>query len=46
MRLGRVLAGLLPTEPEVFGLLALMELHASRFATRAEPDGTPVLLDR
>jgi RNA polymerase sigma factor (sigma-70 family) len=45
MRLGRVLAGLLPTEPEVFGLLALMELHASRFATRAEPDGTPVLLD-
>ena len=31
MRMGRVLAGLLPTEPEVFGLVALMELQASRF---------------
>ncbi len=38
-RLGRVLAGLLPYEPEVLGLLALMELQASRLAARAGPDG-------
>ncbi|MCX5041940.1 RNA polymerase sigma factor [Aldersonia sp. NBC_00410] len=44
MRLGRVLAGLLPAEPEVHGLLALMELQASRFATRVDSRGAPVLL--
>lgn len=44
MRLGRVLAGLLPGEPEVHGLVALMELQASRFAARTGPDGEPVLL--
>ena len=44
MRLGRVLTGLLPREPEVHGLVALMELQASRFAARTGPDGEPVLL--
>ncbi|MBB4019591.1 RNA polymerase sigma factor (sigma-70 family) [Chelatococcus caeni] len=38
-RLGRILAGLMPEEPEVFGLLALMELQASRLAARLGPDG-------
>ena len=44
LRLGRVLAGLLPREPEVHGLVALMEFQASRFAARTAPDGTPILL--
>jgi predicted RNA polymerase sigma factor len=44
MRLGRILAGLVPDEPEVQGLIALMELQASRFGARTEPDGTPILL--
>jgi RNA polymerase sigma factor (sigma-70 family) len=44
LRLGRVLAGLLPREPEVHGLVALMELQASRFGARTRRDGTPVLL--
>jgi RNA polymerase sigma-70 factor (ECF subfamily) len=44
LRLGRVLAALLPGEPEVHGLLALMELQASRTAARSGPDGAPVLL--
>ncbi len=44
MRLGRVLAGLVPNEPEVFGLVALMELHASRAAARVDAAGDPVLL--
>ncbi|MGH8950161.1 MAG: RNA polymerase sigma factor, partial [Acidimicrobiia bacterium] len=44
MRLGRMLTGLLPKEPEVRGLVALMELQASRFGARTGPDGTPVLL--
>ncbi|HEU4346981.1 MAG TPA: sigma-70 family RNA polymerase sigma factor [Actinoplanes sp.] len=44
MRLGRVLAGLLPREPEVHGLLALMELQASRLPARTGPGGEPVLL--
>src|SRR5690606_18471745 len=44
LRLGRVLAGLAPREPEVHGLLALMELQASRAPARTAPDGTPVLL--
>ncbi|WP_199706432.1 RNA polymerase sigma factor [Amnibacterium setariae] len=45
LRLGRVLGRLLPREPEVLGLLALMELQASRFAARRGPDGGPVLLE-
>ena len=44
MRLGRILAGLVPEEPEVHGLLALMELQASRTAARTGPAGEPVLL--
>lgn len=44
LRLGRVLVGLLPNEPEVFGLLALMELQASRIPARTQADGTPILL--
>ncbi|NKX54193.1 RNA polymerase sigma factor [Arthrobacter mobilis] len=44
LRLGRVLAGLLPREPEVHGLVALMEFQSSRFAARVARDGTPVLL--
>jgi len=44
LRLARVLAGLLPAEPEVFGLLALMELQASRARARTDADGAPVLL--
>ena len=44
-RLGRVLARLVPRDPEVLGLLALMELQASRFAARRGPDGEPVLLE-
>ncbi len=44
LRLGRVLAGLLPNQPEVFGLLALMELQASRMPARTQADGTPILL--
>ena len=39
-RLGRILAGLAPDEPEVFGLLALMEIQASRLAARTAPDGS------
>ena len=42
--LGRVLAGLMPGESEVFGLVALMEIQASRFAARVSADGEPVLL--
>lgn len=44
LRLGRVLVGLLPREPEVRGVLALMELQASRFAARVDISGGPVLL--
>lgn len=44
MRLGRVLTGLLPDEPEVHGLAALMELQASRLPARLDPAGRPVLL--
>jgi len=43
-RLGRILAGVASGEPEVFGLLALMEIQASRLAARTTPDGAPVLL--
>jgi RNA polymerase sigma-70 factor, ECF subfamily len=44
LRLGRVLAGLMPGEPEVHGLVALMELQASRLRARVGPGGEPVLL--
>jgi RNA polymerase sigma-70 factor, ECF subfamily len=44
LRLGRVLAGLLPDEPEVHGLVALMEIQASRSRARIGADGRPVLL--
>ena len=44
LRLGRVLAELLPREPEVHGLVALMEFQSSRFAARVARDGTPILL--
>jgi RNA polymerase sigma-70 factor (ECF subfamily) len=44
IRLGRLLAGLMPDEPEVLGLLALMLLVESRRATRTTPDGALVLL--
>jgi RNA polymerase sigma factor (sigma-70 family) len=44
VRLGRVLAGLAPNEPEVHGLVALMELQASRTAARTDAQGKPVLL--
>jgi len=44
VRLGRILAGLTPDEPEVHGLVALMELHASRSHARIGANGEPVLL--
>ncbi len=44
LRLGRVLAGLVPAEPEVHGLVALMEIQASRSAARVGPAGEPILL--
>jgi RNA polymerase sigma factor (sigma-70 family) len=44
LRLGRVLAELAPAEPEVHGLVALMEIQASRLHARVGPDGEPVLL--
>jgi len=44
LRLGRILAELLPDEPEVHGLAALMELHASRSRARVGPGGEAVLL--
>ena len=44
LRLGRVLAELAPREPEVHGLVALMEIQASRLGARTDPSGKPVLL--
>jgi RNA polymerase sigma factor (sigma-70 family) len=44
LRLGRLLAALSPTDPEVHGLLALIELQSSRLASRVGPDREPVLL--
>ncbi|HVG75381.1 MAG TPA: DUF6596 domain-containing protein [Thermoleophilaceae bacterium] len=44
LRLGRILAGLVPEEPEVHGLLALMEIQASRSRARIGPAGEAVLL--
>jgi RNA polymerase sigma factor (sigma-70 family) len=44
LRLGRILAGLMPTQPEVHGLVALMEIQASRIRARTGPGGQPILL--
>jgi RNA polymerase sigma factor (sigma-70 family) len=44
LRLGRILAGLAPEEPEVHGLVSLMEIQASRLRARTGPSGEPVLL--
>ncbi|MFE6501715.1 RNA polymerase sigma factor [Kitasatospora sp. NPDC057738] len=44
LRLARVLAALIPAEPEAHGLAALLEFQASRTATRTGPDGRPLLL--
>jgi RNA polymerase sigma factor (sigma-70 family) len=44
LRLGRVLQGLMPEEPEVHGLVSLMEIQASRIRARSGPGGEPVLL--
>jgi len=44
IRLGRILAELLPNEPEVHGLVALMEIQASRASARVGPSGEPILL--
>jgi predicted RNA polymerase sigma factor len=44
LRLGRILAELMPNEPEVHGLVALMEIQASRARARVGPSGEPVLL--
>lgn len=47
LRLGRVLAELMPGEPEIHGLVALMEIHASRSRARVGPSGEPIrLLDQ
>jgi len=43
-RVGRILAAAAPNEPEVFGLLALMEIQASRLVARLGPDGSPILI--
>ncbi len=45
LRLGRILAELAPEEPEVHGLVALMEIQASRLRARLGPSGEPVLLE-
>ena len=45
VRLGRILIALVPDDPEVHGLSALMELQSSRLAARLGPDGEPILLD-
>ena len=44
LRMGRVLTSIAPHEPEAYGLLALMELNASRAAARTAPGGEPILL--
>ena len=46
LRLARMVAELMPREPEAHALVALMEFHASRFAARTARDGTPIPLDR
>ncbi len=45
LRLGRVLAALVPDEPEVHGLVSLMEFQSSRFTARTDADGAPILLE-
>ncbi len=45
LRLGRVLAALVPDEPEVHGLVSLMEFQSSRFAARTDAEGRPILLE-
>jgi RNA polymerase sigma factor (sigma-70 family) len=45
LRLGRVLAALVPDQAEVHGLVSLMEFQSSRFAARTDADGRPVLLE-
>jgi predicted RNA polymerase sigma factor len=44
MRVGRILAGLAPSEPEVHGLVSLMEIQASRLKARTDQNGEPILL--
>jgi RNA polymerase sigma-70 factor, ECF subfamily len=44
LRLGRILAGLLPEEPEVHGLAALLEIQSSRIGARTDANGEPILL--
>src|SRR4029077_8011442 len=44
LRLGRILANLVPNEPEAHGLVALMEIQASRAKARVPPTGEPILL--
>jgi RNA polymerase sigma factor (sigma-70 family) len=44
LRLGRILAGLAPQEPEAHGLIALLEIQASRLGARLGPEGEPILL--
>ena len=44
LRLGRIVAGRVPDEPDVHGLVALMEIQASRLRARVRPDGSPILL--
>jgi len=44
LRLGRIIAGLMPDEPEVHGLVALLEIQASRAQARVGPSGEPILL--
>jgi RNA polymerase sigma factor (sigma-70 family) len=44
IRLGRMLSALAPDEPEAHGLVAMMEIQASRLAARVAPDGTPITL--
>jgi len=44
LRLGRIIAELMPKESEVHGLVALMEIHTSRLGARTTPDGTPIPL--
>ncbi|BBZ06262.1 RNA polymerase sigma factor [Mycolicibacterium doricum] len=45
LRLGRILAALVPDEPEAHGLVALMEMQTSRFAARTDDAGRPILLE-
>lgn len=44
LRLGRILTAIAPMEPEAHGLVALMEIQASRFRARVDPSGEPILL--